>query len=90
MTTETVGHTPGPWTVETDDDGIYILMGPLKGDDEHLAVYTAPYNANSKYGGHEPSSRRIADARLIAAAPDLLAALQAVTHDRPSAHSDAV
>lgn len=68
--------TPGPWTVETDDEGIYVLMGTLKGDDEHLAIYTAPYNAHTEFGSHLSSERRIADARLIAAAPDLLAAAQ--------------
>jgi hypothetical protein len=66
-------HTPGPWTVEADDEGIYVLMGPLKGEDEHLAVYTAPFNDET------PSARRVADARLIAAAPDLLAACEYLT-----------
>lgn len=65
-----MSHTPGPWTVECDESGVFVLMGPLKGEDEYLAVYAAPIDG-------EASSRRVADARLIAAAPDLLAAADA-------------
>lgn len=36
------------------------------------------------------SSLADADEFLIAAAPDLLAALESVIHDRPSAHTDAI
>ena len=57
-----MSYTPGPWTVECDESGVFVLMGPLKGEDEYLAVYAAPIDG-------EASSRRVADARLIAAAP---------------------
>ena len=61
-------HTPGPWKVEEDESGLYISMEPLAGTDEYLAIYASP----------NPDQRQ-ADARLIAAAPALLAALEAST-----------
>lgn len=64
-------HTPGPWHVENDDD-FYVLMDTLAatGDDQHMYVYAAP--------GTRPEQRE-ADALLIAAAPDLLAACEYLT-----------
>ncbi len=67
-------YTPAPWTVETDSEGIFVMMGALHGKDEFIPVYAAPYNEYDR----EPSYRRIADARLIASAPFLLEALEAV------------
>jgi hypothetical protein len=65
-------HTPGPWHVvcHTSEDG---RIGP--GDDWTV------YGRNTTHaiafeGGHNPHAE--ADARLIAAAPDLLEALQAL------------
>jgi len=56
-------HTSGPWVLGTRDHSTYDITGP-KG--------SLPYIA------HVPSGRdnRSANARLIAAAPDLLAALK--------------
>lgn len=62
-------YTPGPWTANLDSDhGDYVIWGP--GDDEFVANM-----------GTEPEANRIvafdvsrANARLIAAAPDLLEA----------------
>jgi hypothetical protein len=65
-------HTPAPWTVETDSEGIFVRMDVLAGKDEYIPVYAAPYNEYDR----EPSYRRIADARLIASAPSLLEALE--------------
>ena len=62
MTTKRVQHTPGPWTVQRDDSGLYICMEPLGNHDEYLAVYASPNEA-----------QREADAALIAAAPIMYA-----------------
>lgn len=65
-------HTPGPWTVEVDQ-GSVVVWSKFKsqktgddGDDRHVV-------AIPDWG---PMDKREADARLIAAAPDMLAALQ--------------
>ena len=47
-------HTPGPWTLEADEDGTQVIYGP---------------------DGHPLAEVDEANARLIAAAPALLAAL---------------
>mgnify|MGYP001617764458 CR=1 FL=1 len=62
----TAQHTPGPWTVEPEPDG--------------WSVTTNVYFLATVYFGHEgpKDTEASANARLIAAAPDLLAALQNV------------
>lgn len=59
-------HTPGPWRVESDTDGPFVVMPALQGDeradDEALMVYAAT---------SENAEQREADAYLIAAAPEL-------------------
>lgn len=59
----TTTHTPGPWMA-----------------DSHYPSVSAPTSPNlSLCNDHAiPMSERIANARLIAAAPDLLAALEAI------------
>ena len=59
-------HTPGPWTYA---DGV------LKSDNESLAILVIPKNVVS----NEPE--RIANARLIAAAPELLEALEHLSRE---------
>lgn len=55
------GHTPGPWHIHDQDDGLAIVLdGPV--DLEICSVSTRRKEAD-------------ANARLIAAAPDLLALL---------------
>lgn len=71
-------HTPGPWSVPSDDQarsalsvsGVPILAHNRSYDD-NLAIFTVP--ANALFGGREEA---LANARLIAAAPDMLAALE--------------
>lgn len=58
-------HTPGPWKVETYRDGRVSVLGFVKADS---ALVVADLLNGNRY--HRE------DARLIAAAPDLLAALQ--------------
>ena len=67
-------HTPGPW--HTIADGIFSGTP----DPKHLGCYTNSqqvfpfFDSDLKQGMH--GQRHVADAKLIAAAPDLLAALQ--------------
>ena len=69
------GHTPGPWEaigLESDHDSDRSIMARTTGGNP-LAVARA-------YGGGilaPADSERVANARLIAAAPDLLAACKA-------------
>jgi len=60
-------HTPGPWAVvgKSEGDGIVCFVGSLE-------VVTTTDKDPLEYGAE-------ADARLIAAAPDLLKALDEVT-----------
>ena len=61
-----VQHTPGPWSITRD--GFYVVAGK-----------EAPgHAARSICASCSPETWRRADALLIAAAPDLLAALRAV------------
>lgn len=59
-------HTPGPWELRPDEmGGLSSLIYPA-GEDHPVAAVTASYSGDGM---------RLANARLIAAAPDLLAAL---------------
>ena len=66
-----VKHTPGPWTVTADGAGWYIECAPERG---HSVAYIM-----AEIGEEDPDTsddEKEANARLIAAAPDLLEALQ--------------
>ena len=63
-----MAHTPGPWFV---NDDCIEAGGPEGPRDVTLAVVQ----------GHPHNAARAANARLIAAAPDLLAACEAVAND---------
>ena len=72
------GHTPGPWTLT---NGGYIHAKPTA---EHLAKF--PKNKRVSVGhvvtfAECTDEQATANARLIAAAPDLLAALRALIDD---------
>lgn len=74
MGDETAEYTPGPWKVERrsnypNPDMIALLE---ESPDRALRVVTVD-------GTHDAAARREANARLIAAAPDLLAAAEAVS-----------
>ena len=62
----TIQHTPGPWTVTLGDHGAYYLRAPDGG----------PVDPASD---HHSLAECQANARLIAAAPDLLITLRHVT-----------
>lgn len=61
-------HTPGPWLIRAPDNGIYDTD-----DDIANVVARGPYGLITI-----AEEVDVADARLIAAAPDLLEAAQAV------------
>lgn len=52
--------TPGPASVECDDDGLYVLLGTLKGEDEHLARrhHQCPRHQGSRPGRDEGERQR--------------------------------
>lgn len=60
-----MGHTPGPWEV--------AMPGEV---DEHYAVLDGFGHTASVYGYPEENAAALANARLISAAPDLLAACE--------------
>lgn len=73
-------HTPGPWTLETvpTQVGICHKIGPFP-DTRNREPFTKPMHACIYVDGayraeHEPTL--LANARLIAAAPELLEALK--------------
>lgn len=73
--TKSVEHTPGPWTVgDFDDCGSLSAQGSCGGGYEVDGPDRGPHGYKNQ-----------ADAKLIAAAPDLLEALRALVeeHDAP-------
>lgn len=72
-TTDRQLHTPGPWTLqELDGDEVYMIGLPQKVGFKVVAEVT--------FGYDEPwDTQQHANARLIAAAPDLLEALKRLT-----------
>lgn len=74
-------HTPGPWNITDDgysivgNDGGTLIVSTGKSGWEHLAACSAQ-SGSSLAKDHFPESE--ANAHLIAAAPELLAALRKV------------
>jgi len=71
-----MGHTPGPWII-AGRDGIAIAPAALP--DERLAVAMAmncELTEDVMYGEDVPLASQVANARLMAAAPELLEALR--------------
>lgn len=77
-------HTPGPWTVEEYGDDETPTLVIHKDSESRICFMATP-------GSHGDPAKIEADAHLIAAAPDLLAALQAVVRvaDRKTDEFDA-
>ena len=71
-------HTPGPW--ELDSAGWPLLInGPMNEDDDAGTVVCAiDCLEHMRRGYHYNEDEAAANARLIAAAPDLLAALKEI------------
>lgn len=76
-------HTPGPWRVSPTlfNDSLFIEAG-LKGFNERTVVIVSRHKDEIKRNGDTTTFRKVsiptaeADANLIAAAPDLLAACE--------------
>ena len=70
-----IKHTPGPWVIDSDGDGkanaIVTSTHLASLDDDICEVYG---------GNMDDDDTRQANARLIAAAPDLLAALRTLAN----------
>ena len=66
-------HTPGPWCAMRQPDGYTAVLGPVP--DENISRPVVVTSAGIAFSDY---SRRVqeANARLIAAAPDLLALLK--------------
>ena len=72
-------HTPGPWAVRDDgmDYACPIIDSPSVGRGYYASIATATQrDPHPREGGGIPIATARANARLIAAAPDLLAALE--------------
>jgi hypothetical protein len=65
-------HTPGPWAADDDLPEIYSTV------DQHSRGYLAVVRGNDSRNKPLPADEVRANARLIAAAPELLAALKEV------------
>lgn len=78
-TINTAQHTPGPWFVHNHSRPFAIYAGP-KGHDDSVARPDAilGHVFKSHVNGHQ--GQQIANAHLIAAAPELLDALELALH----------
>lgn len=70
MTTENQLHTPGPWSLEAVEDRSIKHLCPI--DSERMSLLTVVHQDETPFA----AVYNDADARLIAAAPELLEALQ--------------
>lgn len=68
-------HTQGPWQVSDLDPVVVIAESEQDDADDSFIAMTMP---DSETGRSVATERDYANARLIAAAPDLLAALEAM------------
>ena len=71
----TAAHTPGPWRAQESKSGACVM---IFGPGEWKLAEAHSYQAQYEDEGAPTKDTREANARLIAAAPDLLAALQAL------------
>ena len=72
-------HTPGPWHLEKDHDGVFTAIGEpiaIVGGEETGEQVRFTIGRTCDYGPHG-DEQTTANAQLIAAAPDLLAACEA-------------
>lgn len=86
----TVQHTPGPWIIETDESGLATVT-----DSATEGIEIAKIRTHSiRIGIKVPDLReeKTANARLIAAAPELLAALEAIrtAYDNAARHGHSI
>jgi len=78
-----MSHTPGPWTIGDDP---CVIESPHADNDIEFVAMVLPDSAL----GWNMTTERESNARLIAAAPELLAALECVhrfLHEEPTART---
>lgn len=77
---ERARHTPGPWLIDKQRGNEIAILGPAKGATHHGQRDLWEVASVDLFIGLESfeTSEILANARLIAAAPDLLAALKSV------------
>lgn len=73
-------HTPGPWHVKTHSRPYCIYVGPIGIDPTSGSKNPLGNVFRSRVCG--PNEEQLANAKLIAAAPELLDALQALLFER--------
>ena len=79
-------HTPGPWSLSDSFDRVERRV---KHGDNPPLVWGIASGINSAHPDYMPRAEQIANARLIAAAPDLLAALYSIATDPSAIYSGA-
>jgi hypothetical protein len=77
-------HTPGPWFAEANDS--YWEVNPMNGGDDGIPFSVANVCCSSP--GYRDGGLQEANARLIAAAPELLEALRELLEDTQHANHD--
>lgn len=84
-------HTPGPWTVHKDGNGNVRIAGGVSPDPvtnaRYLWVASVPHTQHANPLWRQTEERE-ANARLIAAAPDLLEAAQIALEEMDEAFGD--
>ena len=74
--------TPGEWRARNDRHGPYVVSGD--------GINICEMSESSRAAGPDDDAERIANARLIAAAPEMLEALRAVAEDAQCAQDNAL
>jgi len=69
-----MSHTPGPWAYDRDSKEIFSSV------EEHGSGWIAWVKGNDSEGRELSAEMQAANVSLIAAAPELLAALKELTH----------
>lgn len=77
-------HTPGPWeVVQFAVNGPESIVGPRGENGRIMIAEVEPHTASHRHRLTKPGAAAHSNARLIAAAPNLLAALQAIAKRGP-------